>query len=164
MDYIHIMIEEQATVIAINGQVITVESQIKSTCSSCKQVNTCGNGQVAQAIPQRKLTLELYSNLSLKVGENLVLGIPERNLLSTAWQVYSWPLLGLILGAGLGEWLFQQGILNHELFGIFLRVGGGYFGYRLAKFCIADEKNAEALLPKIIRKLPEAIKVKEINH
>jgi sigma-E factor negative regulatory protein RseC len=158
------MIEELATVIAINGQVITVESQIKSSCSSCKQVSNCGNGQVAQAIPQRKLTMELHSSQPFKIGEHLVLGIPEKNLLTTAWQVYFWPIFGLIISSAIGEWLLQQGIFNHEFLSILLGLSGGYLGYRFAKFCLADEKNAQALLPKILRKLPEVIKVTEISH
>ncbi len=90
------MIEENATVIAIDNDKIIVESQVKSTCSSCQQVDNCGSGQVAKAIPHRKLTVKLENHLNLTIGDLVVLGIPEHQLLKSAWQVYFMPLLGLL--------------------------------------------------------------------
>ena len=50
--------EELATVTAYENGKITVVSQIKSTCNSCSQVNTCASGLVAKAIPHKKLSFE----------------------------------------------------------------------------------------------------------
>jgi len=55
------MIEEQATVVAINDNNVTVTSDIKSACSGCQQVDNCGSGQVAKAFPQKKLSMNLIS-------------------------------------------------------------------------------------------------------
>jgi sigma-E factor negative regulatory protein RseC len=146
---------------------VTVQSQVKSTCSSCQQADTCGSGIVAKAIPQKKLTVTLTSNLPVKVGDCVVLGIPEHDVLQTAWQVYLWPLIGLILFSALGQQLIEKGIFSHELFGLFLGVSGGYLGYRLAKYYQKRPGRAERLQPKILRVLPspklaEKIIVKEI--
>ena len=50
------MIEEQARVIAIDKNKITVESIVKSSCSGCQQIDSCGSGQIAKAIPHKKNT------------------------------------------------------------------------------------------------------------
>ena len=42
----------------LNGQVV-VESLVKSTCSQCQQVDTCGSGQVAKALPHKSLSLAI---------------------------------------------------------------------------------------------------------
>ena len=144
------MMEELATVIAINQDKITVQSQIKSACSGCQQVDNCGSGQVAKAIPQRKLTLEIVSTLPMRVGDTVVLGVPEQALTLVAAQVYLFPLAGLIIGAGLGQWLVEQGVLAHELYAIAFGAIGGYLGYRLAHWRQKITDKSSLLTPKIL--------------
>lgn len=158
------MIEESARVTAIgsNNQV-TVISEIKSTCSGCQQVDTCGSGQVAKAFPQKHLELSLTCHLPVKLGDNVVLGLSEKMLLSSAWQVYCWPLLGLLCFSYLGQWLVEQQILIHELLAIVLGIAGGYFGFILAKRHQQHSKRQQALAPVIVRIEPENIQVTEIT-
>ncbi|WDE12810.1 SoxR reducing system RseC family protein [Thalassomonas haliotis] len=156
------MIEEMATVVAINQDKVILESQVKSSCSSCRQVDNCGSGQVAKAIPLQKLTLTVSSTLPLKVGDNVIIGLPEKGLLQVAAQVYLLPLAGLIAGSALGQFLVMQGILAHELFAIVLGITGGYAGYRLAKYRQKNSKKAKLLQPEILRRAGQTIAVTEI--
>jgi sigma-E factor negative regulatory protein RseC len=152
------MIKELANVIAIEAGQITVESQIKSTCSGCAQVDTCGSGQIAKALPQAKLSLILpYDKVSgetLKNGDCVVLALPEKHILTSASQVYLFPILGLITFSALGQWLLKQQILSHELFALGLGITGGYLGYKLAQFQQKHGKHSEKLQPKIIEVIP----------
>lgn len=153
------MIKELANVVAVEAGQVTVTSQIKSSCSGCAQVETCGSGQIAKALPQAKLSLTLPYNVNtlgrvLKEGDCVVLAIPEKHVLSSAGQVYLLPLLGLIVFSGVGQWLFKQQILPHELIALALGVTGGYLGYRLAKFNQKHSKQSINLQPKIIEILP----------
>ena len=157
------MIEEQAKVIAIENGEIIVESKVKSTCSACQQVDNCGSGQVAKAIPHRKLTVKLANELNLVVGENVVLGIPENQLLKSAWQVYCLPLLGLILGAGLGQFITHQFQLTQELLSIILGAFGAYGGFKYAIFLQSQLTEQENLTPKLLRKQVETINIVEIQ-
>lgn len=159
------MIEENARVTAIgNNNQITVISEIKSTCSSCQQVDTCGSGQVAKAFPKKHLELDLTCHLPVKVGDNVVIGLSEKMLLSTAWQVYCWPLLGLLLFSYLGQWLVEQQVLIHELLAIILGVAGGYLGFVLAKKYQHKSKHQQALTPVVLRIEPKSIFVTEITR
>jgi sigma-E factor negative regulatory protein RseC len=153
------MIKELANVVSIAPGHVTVASQIKSGCSGCAQIDSCGSGQVAKALPQAKLTLTLPYSLDffdreLKEGDCVVLAIPEKHVLSSAGQVYLLPLTGLILFSGIGQWLFKQQILPHELIALTLGLSGGYLGYRLAKFNQKQSKQSKNLQPKIIELLP----------
>lgn len=161
--------EELATVTAINNDKITVVSQIKSSCNSCSQVDTCASGQVAKAIPHKQLSLTLsktrsIENETINVGDCVILMLPEVDLLRSAWQVYLLPILGLFIFSALGQWLTLEGILAHELMALALGVSGGYFGYKLAKYFQSTSINQEKLQPKILRVLPKPLELNKVSH
>ena len=157
------MIEEQATVVAIDHDNITVTSLIKSACGGCQQVDNCGSGQVAKAFPQKKLSLTLKSSLALELGDNVVLGLNESALLQSAWQVYLWPLLGLLIASWLGQWFVVNSILPHEIFAILLGLAGGFLGFILARKQQIKSATCAKLAPKIIRRENQNIAITEIT-
>jgi len=156
------MIKELTNVVAIESGYITVTSQIKSTCGGCAQLDTCGSGQIAKALPQGKLTLTLPYDIDainpegnkLKLGDCVVLALPEQHILSSAGQVYLLPLFGLITFSALGQWLLNQQILSHELLALGVGITGAYLGYRLAKFKQQQGKQSKKLQPQIIDVIP----------
>ena len=160
--------EELATVTAINNGEITVVSQIKSTCNSCSQVDTCASGQVAKAIPHKRLSFSLYkpaslTNQPIEVGDCVVLTVPEVDVLQSAWQVYLLPVFGLFSFSALGQWLVQKSVLTHELIALLIGLLGGYLGYRLAKKLQSDPTKRKRLQPEILRVLPKPIDVADIS-
>lgn len=157
------MIEEQASVVAIDKDKVTVVSAIKSACSGCQQVDNCGSGQVAKAFPQKNLSLTLTSSLPLKLGDKVVLGLNESALLQSAWQVYLWPLLGLLLASWFGQYLVNNAIFSHEILAIMLGSLGGYCGFILAKNQQLKSATCAKLAPKILRKEKQNIPFTEIT-
>jgi sigma-E factor negative regulatory protein RseC len=162
------MIEELATVTNVERESITVTSQIKSSCNSCSQVDTCGSGQVAKVLPKRQLTLTLpypvrdthnKKNATLVIGDCVVIGLPERDVLSSAGQVYLFPLAGLVSFSAFGQWLVNNQLFSHELLALGLGVIGGYIGFKLAKFGQNQSQHAIKLQPRILRVLPKVQKV-----
>ncbi len=150
--------EELATVTAIDNGNITVVSQIKSSCNSCSQVDTCASGQIAKAIPHKKLSFTLLKPTSLKnqvinVGDCVVLTLPQGDVLQSAWQVYLLPVFGLFSFSALGQWLTLEGILTHELMALSVGIVGGYLGYRLAKHLQNRPQQLKRLQPEILRVL-----------
>jgi sigma-E factor negative regulatory protein RseC len=147
--------EEFAKVIHVVNGAVSVTSEVKSSCSGCQQVDNCGSGQVAKAFPTKKLSLILESDLQLKVGDTVVLGLSDDCLLQSAWQVYLLPLFGLISFAGIGQYFINNGLLAHELLGVLLSTLGGYLGYVVAKNIQSSPKNKVRLTPKILRVIKE---------
>jgi sigma-E factor negative regulatory protein RseC len=156
--------EELAEVIAIESGLISVVSQVKSSCSSCSQVSTCASGQVAKAIPHKKSSFilpvsALLTNQRLQVGDCVVLTLPEIDVLQSAWQVYLLPIIGLVSFSALGQWLTMQAVLSHELLGLGIGLTGGYLGYCLAKYLQNHPEHQEKLQPKILRVIPKPLVV-----
>ena len=148
------MIEERAEVTEILDQAIQVESLIKSTCDQCQQVDNCANGQVAKALPHKKMTLVIPTEDEFAVGDNVYIAIPEKYLLASAWHVYMLPLIGLIFFAGIGQYMYNQHILANELIVVVIAIFGGVLGWRLAKWWQVFSGLNQKLVPKIIKKIP----------
>lgn len=127
------MMEEKARVVAISGDIITVESLIKSACSGCQNIDNCGSGQVSKALPKKRLSVNILSQLPVKVGDEVMIGLSEKHLLSVAWQVYLWPLIGLFSFGFLGQYFMNVQIFTSELIAIVFCVFGGYIGFLAAK-------------------------------
>lgn len=157
------MIEEQALVVGIKNDYVQIESTVKSTCSSCQQVNDCGSGQVSKALPKRALKLQLKNDCNLMVGDIILIGIPEHNLLMSAWQVYLLPLIGLISFAVFGQLMSTTLHLTHELITIAFSILGGFLGYKLAAYLQNKLSVQENLSPCILKKLPKNINIVEIQ-
>jgi len=157
------MIEELAKVISVNHKNITVVCDVKSACDGCKQVDSCGSGQVAKAFPQKQLSINLVTELAVKNGDTVVIGLSERCVLESAWQVYLLPILFLILFSGIGQWFVEQLFFSHEIYAIFLGMAGGYLGYRIARYLQSHKNKIDKLTPKVLRILPETILVTEIS-
>ena len=157
------MIEELATVVAINQKSITVVCDIKSACSGCKQIDSCGSGQVAKAFPQKQLSINLITELTVKKDDTVVIGLSEQCVLESAWQVYLLPLFFLISFSGLGQWLVEQSIFSHEIYAIVLGMFGGYLGYRLARYLQSSKNKIDKLVPKVLRVLAKNMPVTEIS-
>jgi len=160
--------EELATVTAIDNCDITVMSQVKSTCNSCSQVDSCASGQVAKAIPHKKLSFTLakpniLKNQVINVGDCVVISVPETDVLTSAWQVYLLPVLGLFSFSAFGQWLVQEKLLTHELIALAIGVVGGYLGYRLAKHLQNNPKKRKKLQPEILRIFPKPLDVENIG-
>lgn len=145
--------EELAKVTHIENNLVSIESEVKSACSGCQQVDNCGSGQISKAFPTKKLSLKLYSDLPLKVGDTVVLGLSDEHLLQSAWQVYMFPLVGLISFASIGQYLTSNNFFPHELLAVTLAAVGGYLGYLLSKNVQSSTKNKQKLTPKILRSL-----------
>ncbi len=113
------MITETATVVAVNGDRVTVSASVKTACGSCQAADDCGTSAVAKAFSPKQQTFDLVSPLPLKAGDLVTLGIPEAHLLSASWMMYVVPLLVLIGSALILTELTEL----HEL-QVFLASGG----------------------------------------
>jgi len=157
------MIEQQAQVVAIDNTEVTVESLVSSSCSGCKQVESCGSGQIAKAFPQKKLKVTLQTELPVKIGDFVMLGLSEEILLKSAWQVYIWPLIGMIFGGFLGQWLLEQNHLVSEIFAIAISLSGGLLGFYFARNQQNKLANCPQWAPVIMKVLPENIQINQTN-
>lgn len=112
------MIKETATVVAVDGDFITVEAAIKTTCSSCQAQSDCGSGVISRALSPRTQQLSLRSPVPCKVGDTVRIGVPEAGVVAASLWLYVVPLIVLVISAiGAGQGLPRLG-LNSELWAL----------------------------------------------
>ena len=99
------MIEELATVIKTEGEVMAVEIQRQSTCGSCSVKSGCGTNLVASLFGKRRALLSLPNTIHARPGDRVVLGISEKDLVTGSIRLYLYPLAGLLFGAMAGHLL-----------------------------------------------------------
>ncbi len=114
------MIEEIGRVVALEGPKAWVETQIKTTCTSCKASDSCPTSTIAKAFNPHKEHILIEPTQPLKVGQYVKIGIHESALLQASILIYLFPLFALILSAVGIKWLMPA---LHELGILFIASG-----------------------------------------
>lgn len=109
------MIEEQARVVRVQGDIAEVIAERQSACNSCSVRGGCGTSLLAEWFPRRRLTFQLRNDIGAGLGDAVIVGLDERLLQRGALLLYATPLGGLLLGAVLGERLAPHIGLPAEL-------------------------------------------------
>ncbi|MEC9319963.1 MAG: SoxR reducing system RseC family protein [Pseudomonadota bacterium] len=89
--------KELAQVVAVDGQRVTVSTQLKSACSGCEQNKTCGAGILSKVFSDRHSTFVVKTESPVTVGEYVELSIPEQQVTRFALLLYGLPVLTLLL-------------------------------------------------------------------
>ncbi|NHI00923.1 MULTISPECIES: SoxR reducing system RseC family protein [Oceanimonas] len=121
------MIEEIATVTAVHAGRVEVSCFSKSACGQCRQSSSCGTGLVSKALPARSHDFAIATELALRPGQQVRIGIPEHSLIGGALLVYLLPLLCLLAGGSLAAWAGLP-----EVGSILGALAGGGLGFGLA--------------------------------
>ncbi|MDJ0834077.1 MAG: SoxR reducing system RseC family protein [Gammaproteobacteria bacterium] len=100
------MIEELAIVKRIEGDRAVIEVMRQNACQSCELSGGCGTGSLGKLLGQRKVSFTMRNEHGLKIGDRVVIGLPDRSYLTAGFIVYLLPLLSLFLFAGLTDFLF----------------------------------------------------------
>ena len=103
------MLEEEALVVKSEDEYIWVEAQSSSSCNHCSASQGCGTASLQKWFNRRPNRLRVVNTNGFKVGDKVVVGIPEQALVKGSFMVYMLPLVALILGGIAGstfsEWL-----------------------------------------------------------
>jgi len=119
------MLEETARVVRIEAGEVWVETQRRSTCSSCAVEKGCGTATLAKVLGRRRTLVRVLTDLPLVVGDQVVIGIHEQALVRGSLAVYAVPLLLLLAGAIIGELGAAQGLwASAEAASLLLGAGG----------------------------------------
>ncbi|MTW21734.1 SoxR reducing system RseC family protein [Allochromatium palmeri] len=97
------MIEERGQVIAIVGDQVRITAERRSACGQCSVNNACGTSLLERVFGRHPVELLARNPIGAQVGDEVVVGLSEEGFLRTAAAAYLMPILGLIIGASLGE-------------------------------------------------------------
>ncbi|MFC3854173.1 SoxR reducing system RseC family protein [Salinispirillum marinum] len=97
------MMEEQATVVAVEEGRVWVETIRSSACQTCSARAGCGQSLMGKVISNdtqaQKNYLSIPTERILLAGQAVLIGIPERAFLVGSFWLYLVPLLTLLIGA-----------------------------------------------------------------
>jgi len=102
------MIEEQAIVTGLDGDLAMIRMQRHSVCSQCELNKGCGTGAIGRLLGHRNKPLAIRNNFNLKVGDSVLLGLPDKAFLKASLLIYGLPLMALIGGGLLAQWAITE--------------------------------------------------------
>jgi sigma-E factor negative regulatory protein RseC len=100
------MIQERARVVAVGEGYAWVETQRQTSCGACSVNKGCGTAALAKVLGQRRTRIYVLSQIPLKVGDEVIIGIAEQALLKGSLAVYLVPLLALFAGIAVSKVAF----------------------------------------------------------
>ncbi len=118
------MIEEQGRVVAVDGNQIWVETVQQSSCGSCAAKSTCGQGLMSKFSEGKRNHIRLTTDQPVKLGDEVVLGVPENTLVKSALLAYGLPLVLFVLAAAVAESLFELPEVGVILVGLAALISG----------------------------------------
>jgi sigma-E factor negative regulatory protein RseC len=138
------MIEETGTVVAVEGDYVWLETQVKTTCGSCKASESCPTSTVAKAFSPKPEHIYLHVPCQLAVGQQVKIGISESALLHASVMVYMVPLLLLIVSAAVLQYALPT---LHELIRLGLSCVVAFGGLWWASAQSKSSKNKRKFAP-----------------
>lgn len=118
--------QETVIVTRLGSGGVWVEGVQASACASCQARSGCGQESLRKL--GRPVSLWLETQDSLSPGERVLVELPGGVLVESAGVLYGLPLIGLMTGAALGQWIGQN-----ELVALFAGVLGITVGLLMAR-------------------------------
>ena len=154
------MIEEQARVVAIEGDYALVETQRKSTCESCAVNKGCGTASVSKVFGRQAVQLKALNHSNARVNGQVVIGIDEAWLLKGSFVAYVVPLLLMLFCAGIGEMIDarfwggeSEGV---TILGAMLGLAAGFIWLRRYTRNLRQQNVCQ---PEILRNVPSETRI-----
>ena len=144
------LVEAIARVVAVSEVRVWLEPEQTSSCGSCATSGSCGAkgmGTTASRLEARRFTLA-QPDEPLRVGDRVVVGVPENALVKAALTAYGLPLV-LMLGAGV---LAAGQGTNSDGFALIAMVAGLALGLVLARRRAKRLSAQGVLAPRYLRR------------
>ncbi|MBK1722369.1 SoxR reducing system RseC family protein [Thiocystis violacea] len=94
------VIEETATVIAIEDGFAWVEAERRSACGQCGSADSCGTGSLSKLFRKGHTRLRIHDPVGLRAGERVRIAIQGDTLIRASLTAYMLPLTALLAAAG----------------------------------------------------------------
>lgn len=147
------MIEETATVIAIENDQLVLQAEQRSACGSCAVKQGCGTSALSGWLGRKQRQLRAANTVDARVGDQVVLGLEEDALLSGSVMIYLLPLLVMILSAVLADQMLDTASTVRELLIILAAAAGFGLMLLLNRFRLIIDKRAGRFSPVVLRKV-----------
>jgi len=140
------LIEGVARVVALEGGTAWLEPEPGTSCGGCVSLASCG-GKSGGALVARRFPLA--DAAGLRVGERVIVGLPEGAVLRASATAYAVPLV-MMIGAG----LLAEGLGAGNGAGAAAILGGLVAGLLIARGLAIWLSGRGDLSPQLLRRVP----------
>ncbi len=126
------MIEEQAIVVRIDGELAHLEIERSQPCGLCGATRGCGVSLWGRMFSGRRKGIAAPNALQLKVGDRVILALEEGGLLAGSLVAYLLPIVLICAGGLAGAWLGGSRAQS-DLFAVIGALAGLLAGLALLK-------------------------------
>lgn len=89
------MVEQAATVVEADADMVCVETTPESSCSHCSSTG-CSGSVLAELFSPKTSRMYLQNSIGVVKGQRVVIGIPDKFLLAASFRAYLMPLLVML--------------------------------------------------------------------
>ena len=140
------MATEQGIVLRTDSQTAWVKTVRSSACDGCSAKGSChamGGG--------RDMEVKAINTAGARVGDRIVLSFETPSLLKATFLIYVFPIILLIVGAGLGQMLAPAIDLNSSALSVLLGFAFFFSALIIVKARANKMAKKQAYQPKVIK-------------
>ena len=153
------MIEERATIIALENDFAWVEGERQSSCGSCAASKGCGTATLQKVMGNKRTRLKAINQAGAQIGDKVVIGLQEQALLKGSLYAYILPLFMLLAGALLFELVFVS-----EGMTILGGLGGLMLGFVILQRVSRRVANDASFQAVVLRRDTAVTDIIHLNH
>lgn len=149
------MIEEQAQVIEIKGDVLLLQAQTQTACGSCAANKGCGTSLLSKVVGRKFTHFQADNNVNAKVGDVVVVGLSEDALLKGSMVMYVIPIVAMLMFALLADYFLTAATQYRDLMIAVTAIAGLGFGSSVSKWYFSRQSSVHLFAPVVLRKIIE---------
>jgi len=143
------MVEQQATVLSVEGDQLILQAETKSSCNACEVKSGCGTSVLSKWVGRKFTHFQAKNTVNAKQGDEVVVGLSESALVSGSLIIYFLPLLGMFAFALVADALLQASDLMVAV--------SAFVGFAVAllicRNVLAKDRLKGQLSPVVLRKV-----------
>jgi sigma-E factor negative regulatory protein RseC len=142
------MILEAGRIVAVEPDVLWVETIQRSTCNTCRAEQGCGQSMMAKLSGHTsylRVLLQGRDSSDYQLGDEVQIGVPEAVVANGSLFVYLLPLLSMLLFSGFAHWQLGQEPLT-----IFAALVGLVAGGLVVRWRAYQTRNDSHLQPVLV--------------
>lgn len=123
------MLQMRAMVLSIKGQEAEISPLGGGGCGHCDSAGGCGSGKLTQMFcSSQPRSFIVLNQAQAKVGDEVIISLPEGSLLHSSWRMYLLPLLFMLAAGFLGVSFAHDAATRdgYALIGALVGLGGGF--------------------------------------
>lgn len=115
------MLEQHARVVHSSEQGVWVKASDPTGCGVCAGEG-CASRRIAELFQRNPRQYQVESPFPVVMGDDVIIGVPDGSLLSSAIYLYGLPLTAIMLGSVIAQWAWvgDAGAVTGALVGLLL--------------------------------------------